>query len=182
VVGRSLDEAKGSIAAADLTTGPVTEEPSQVSALGTVLRQEPPPGAIATKGTAVALVVAAAPAPLPALSVEAKDRDKSKPADPGFPDPGVLGTLGLAVAFEVKELGLHATFIGQDSAATALFFGAAGPGGLVIRLDPGTAQKAGLHVGDVITKIGPTPIRRERPSNRPADPGTRPPPFHGETG
>ena len=61
VVGQSLNQAKGSIAAAKLTPGKVTHEPSTESALGTVLRQVPEPGATATRGTAVALVVAAAP-------------------------------------------------------------------------------------------------------------------------
>jgi S1-C subfamily serine protease len=105
--------------------------------------------------------VAAAPARPPARPAEAKEQDKSEPADAGVSNAGALGGLGLAVAFEVKELGLHATFLGQDSGAAALFLGAAGPGGLVIRLDPGTAQKAGLHVGDVITKIRRTPIAAE---------------------
>jgi TIR domain/PASTA domain len=160
VVGQSLNEAKGSIAAAKLTTGKVTEEPSQASALGTVLRQEPPPGAIATKGTAVALVISTASAPTPSPPVEAKDQAKSDPAA-GFLDPGILSSFGFAVAFEVKELGLHVTFVSKDSGASAILSGAKGPGGLVIRLDPGIAQKAGLHAGDVITKIGRTQIVAE---------------------
>ena len=45
VVGQSLNQAKGSIAAAKLTPGKVTHEPSTESALGTVLRQVPEPGA-----------------------------------------------------------------------------------------------------------------------------------------
>jgi hypothetical protein len=162
VVGRSLDEAKGSIAAADLTTGKVTEEPSATSALGTVLRQEPPAGAVATKGTAVALVVAAQSGRSTSTPGETKSRGTSNSADPGVLDPALFGGLGLAVAFEVKELGLHVTFIGsQVSAAAAFLGGPTVPGGLVIRLDPGTALKAGLHAGDVITRIGQTPISSE---------------------
>ena len=155
VVGRTLDEAKGSIAAADLTTGKVTEEPSATSALGTVLRQEPAGGAVATKGTAVTLVVAA-----PADSAGAtRNQGTSRP------DMGILGSApfgAVAVAFEVKEIGLHVAFISSQVAAASEFLGTPTvPGGLVIRLDPGTALKAGLHVGDVITKIGPTPIAAE---------------------
>ena len=157
VVGRSLDAAKGSLATAKLTTGPVTEEPSQTSALGTVLRQEPPPGAVATKGTSVALVVAAAPTASPPASGERRGTNAAAP--PSSLDSGLNG-LGLVAAFELKEMGLHVTFIGQDSAAT-FFLGAAGPGALVIRVDPGTAQKAGLHVGDMITKIHRTAILTE---------------------
>ena len=173
VVGRSLDEAKGSIAAANLTTGNVTEEPSATSALGTVLRQEPRGGAIATKGTAVTLVVAAQPGRSASGSGDTGNQGAKKPADPGILDPALLG--GVTVAFEVKELGLHAAFVGSQVAAAAEFLGGPSvPGGLVIRLDPGTALKAGLHAGDVITRIGQTPITSEndlRSSLRTLGPG-----------
>jgi S1-C subfamily serine protease len=39
--------------------------------------------------------------------------------------------------------------------------GPTGPGGLVIRLDPGPALKAGMHAGDVITRIREKPIAAE---------------------
>ena len=166
VVGRSLDEAKGSIAAAALTIGKVTEEPSATSALGTVLQQEPPAGAVATKGTAVALVVAAR------SDRPTSPRESRQPSKP--PDPDPLGGL-FAIAFEVKELGLHVTFVGSEvSAAAAILGGPTVPGGLVIRLDPGPALKAGLQAGDVITKIGGTPIAAEndlRTSLRKLGPG-----------
>ena len=159
VVGQNLNQAIGSIAAADLTTGNVTQEPSQTSALGTVLQQQPLPGATATKGTAVALVVAAAPDRPP--SRVAATENTADTAIPGLPDIGSLLGGGLtAAAFEIKEIGLHITFVDQNSPLAAMT-GARGPGALVFRLDPGTAQKAGLHVRDVITRVGATAIVTE---------------------
>ena len=168
VVGRSLDEAKGSIAAAALTIGKVTEEPSATSALGTVLQQEPPAGAVATKGTAITLVVATR-SDRPPFRPESPRQTASK-----SPNPDPIGGL-FAIAFEVKELGLHVTFVSSEvSAAAAILGGPTAPGGLVIRLDPGPALKAGLQAGDVITKIGGTPIAAEndlRTSLRKLGPG-----------
>ena len=86
-----------------------------------------------------------------------------------FTDPDAFRTEG---AFSTD---LHVTFIGTEfAAASAILGGPTGPGGLVIRLDPGPALKAGMHAGDVITRIGQTPIAAEddlRASLRKLGPG-----------
>ena len=160
VVGQPLNQAMGSIAAAKLITGNVTHEPSAESALGTVLRQEPAPGATAARGTAVALVVAVAPPPSPSRAAAATDQ-KSDPASI-LPDPTTLGGgLGMGIMFEVSELGLQVMFAGDESSVAALLSGAKGPGGVVMRVSTGPVQKAGLRAGDVITKIAGVPIAAE---------------------
>jgi hypothetical protein len=158
VVGQPLNQAMGSIAAAKLITGNVTHEPSAESALGTVLRQEPAPGATATRGTAVALVVAVAPPPSPSRAAAATDQ-KSDPAS--ILDPSSFGGLGMGIMFEVSELGLQVMFAGDESSVVALLSGAKGPGGVVMRVSTGPVQKAGLRAGDVITKIAGVPIAAE---------------------
>jgi hypothetical protein len=159
VIGQSLNQAKGSIAAAKLTTGNVTHEPSAESALGAVLRQEPAPGATATRGTAVALVVAAAPQPSPSPAPVRSD-PKSDPSSI-FPDLTSVGGLGVGVMFESEELGLQVMFVGDESSVAALLSGAKGPGGVVMRVNTGPVQKAGLRAGDVITKIAGVAIASE---------------------
>ena len=159
VVGQPLNQAMASIAAAKLTTGNVTHQPSAESALGTVLRQEPAPGATATRGTAVALVVAVAPPPSPSRAAAATEQ-KSDPASI-LSDPTSLGGLGLGIMFEVSELGLQVMFAGDESSVAALLSGAKGPGGVVMRVSAGPMQKAGLRAGDVITKIAGVPIAAE---------------------
>jgi hypothetical protein len=149
VVGQSLNQAKGSIAAAGLTTGNLTHEPSTASALGTVLRQEPAPGATATKGTAVALVVAAAPP-----EIARNDRPASTSSVPHT----VSGGPGLEIMFDSPELGLQVTFIADDSSIHAFLADAKGPGALVLGVKAGPAQRAGMQAGDVITKIAGAPI------------------------
>jgi TIR domain/PASTA domain/PDZ domain len=152
VVGQSLNQAKGSIAAARLTTGNVTHEPSTESALGTVLRQEPAPGATATKGTAIALVVAAA---LPARpDVGRNDSPPSTSSVRSTPPDDPTH----AIMFDSAELGLQITFIADDSSIHAFLADAKGPGGLVLGVKAGPAQRAGMHAGDVITKIAGAPI------------------------
>ena len=158
VVGQPLNQAMGSIAAAKLITGNVTHEPSAESALGTVLRQEPAPGATAARGTAVALVVAVAPPPSPSRAAAATDQ-KSDPAS--ILDPSSFGGLGMGIMFEVSELGLQVMFAGDESSVAALLSGAKGPGGVVMRVSTGPLQKAGLRAGDVITKIAGVPIAAE---------------------
>jgi hypothetical protein len=159
VVGQPLNQAMGSIAAAKLITGNVTHEPSAESALGTVLRQEPAPGATATRGTAVALVVAVAPPLSPSKSAAVTDQ-KSDPASVP-PDPTGFGGFGMGILFEVSELGLQVMFAGDESSVAALLSGARGPGGVVMRVSTGPAQKAGLRAGDVITKIAGVRIAAE---------------------
>ncbi|HEU4890409.1 MAG TPA: TIR domain-containing protein [Vicinamibacterales bacterium] len=157
VVGQPLNQAMGSIAAAKLITGNVTHEPSAESALGTVLRQEPAPGATAARGTAVALVVAVAPPPSPSRSAAATDQ-KSDPASI-LADPA--GGFGMGIMFEVADLGLQVMFAGDESSVAALLSGAKGPGAVVMRVSTGPAQKAGIRAGDVITKIAGAPIAAE---------------------
>ena len=159
VVGQTLNQAMGSIAAAKLVTGNVTHEPSAESALGTVLRQEPAPGATATRGTAVALVVAVGPPASPSRASTATDQ-KSDAASI-FQDPASLGGLGVGIMFEVSELGLQVMFAGDESSVAALLSGIKGPGGVVMRVNAGPAQNAGLRAGDVITKIAGVPIAAE---------------------
>jgi S1-C subfamily serine protease len=65
------------------------------------------------------------------------------------------------IMFESPELGLQVMFVGDDLTVAALLSGAKGPGGVVMRVNPGPVQKAGLHAGDVITKIAGVPIAAE---------------------
>ena len=158
VVGQPLNQAMASIAAAKLTTGNVTHEPSAGSALGTVLRQEPVAGATATRGSAVALVVVVAAPPSSSRAAAATEQ-KSDPVAI-LANPTSLGGLGM-VMFEVAELGLQVMFAGDESSVAALLSGAKGPGGVVMRVSSGPVQKAGLRAGDVITKIAGAPIAAE---------------------
>jgi TIR domain/PASTA domain/PDZ domain len=155
VVGQSLNQAQGSIAAAGLTTGNLTHEPTTASALGTILQQDPAPGATATKGTAVALVVAAAP------HVPGDPRQRpDPPASTSSVPPTATDDLGLGlgIGFASSELGLQVTFIADDSSIHAFLADAKGPGALVLEVKAGPAQRAGMQAGDVITKIAGAPI------------------------
>lgn len=143
VLGQNLNQARGLIAAAKLATGNVTEEPTAESALGTVLQQEPAPGATATRGTAVALVVAAAPRPSGSSGPVATDK-KSGPG-PDLLDLASLAGFGAGIMFDSAELGLQVMW----------------PGAIVMGVKPGPVQKAGLHAGDVITGIAGTRIATE---------------------
>ena len=112
VVGRSLDEAKGSLATAKLTTGPVTEEPSHLgarygSAAGAATgrrRYEGDVGCSGRSGCAHRFTASRASA-----------ADNEDISCPRFSGSWGSQRLGFAVAFELKEIGLHVTFIGQDS-------------------------------------------------------------------
>jgi S1-C subfamily serine protease len=58
------------------------------------------------------------------------------------------GRSSMLAVLKIIELGLHITFVTPEQAAA---IGAAGA--VVVRVDPGPAQNAGVRVGDVIAAI-----------------------------
>ena len=69
------------------------------------------------------------------------------------------GTIGLKV-FQVYELGVHIAFIPPEQAESLRAAGFSS-GAVVWRVEPGPAQAAGLHVGDVVAAINGQKIATE---------------------
>lgn len=72
--GKSLDEAKNDLNAAEMALGKVTETYSETEPAGTVLAQDPAAGTPARRGTPVSLTVSKGPEPLPVPDVRGQEQ------------------------------------------------------------------------------------------------------------
>jgi TIR domain/PDZ domain len=72
---------------------------------------------------------------------------------------GGQSPLAALTAFELKDLAVKIVFLSDQELATMGLRGALPTGAVVFEVGPGTASRAGLHPGDVITAIGSTPIK-----------------------
>jgi serine/threonine protein kinase/beta-lactam-binding protein with PASTA domain len=75
LAGGTLEEAKNGLNAAEMALGPVTEQFSEQAPAGTVLSQDPAPGADVRRGTPVSLVVSKGPEPIPVPVVVGQEQD-----------------------------------------------------------------------------------------------------------
>ena len=133
VVGAALDEARATLTGADLRTGRVLERESATADPGTVVAQDPAPGATLPVGGRVDVTVATAPnlVTVPTVAGVAQDTAFTRLRDAGLvPVPG-----------------------GRE-ASDAL------PAGTVVRTDPGPGSRVdrGATVA-VVVSTGPTEVR-----------------------
>ncbi|VXB11520.1 Serine/threonine-protein kinase PK-1 [Arthrobacter sp. 9AX] len=77
LTGRTLDEAKNGLNAAEMTLGTVTGQFSETAEAGVVLSQDPAAGTPARHGTAVNLVVSKGPEPIPVPNVVGRGEDEA---------------------------------------------------------------------------------------------------------
>lgn len=168
VAGASLESAQTILAAHGLILGKVSEEPSESANAGTVLKQEPTPGARATKGAKVDIVVAV----VVRVTVPDVVRQESSTAE------AVLAKAGLRV-------GNRSTKASADLATGVVMHQNPTAGALVARNTPvdlvlavaqvavpsvvrtsfqeakSLLEKTGLRVGEVTKREIVEPIREE---------------------
>jgi hypothetical protein len=70
-------------------------------------------------------------------------------ANGGMIEPGTLGK----TMFDLRDIGVHVTFVPADQGASS--------GAVIMRIESGTGQAAGLHAGDVITAVNGQKITSE---------------------
>jgi serine/threonine-protein kinase len=80
LTGRTLEEAKVGLNAAEMALGNVTEQFSETAAAGSVLSQDPAPGTPSRHGTPVSLAVSKGPEPIPVPNVVGMEDNDAKDA------------------------------------------------------------------------------------------------------